>query len=100
MSETRETLNAMAAGLEWTMGELRLPPITGPGYIIRRARYAKGMLAVRAPATASVASLVAGRVMQVEIEARWSDRENAYIASPAKVARFLEIMRSNENAQA
>jgi hypothetical protein len=61
-----------------------------PPYIIGRAKYAKGQMAVRCTAPGPYKDR-AQRLIGDGLNCRWSGRERAYIASPSKVAKFERL---------
>lgn len=69
-----------------------------PEYTIASARYAKGMLAVSCPSTDGYKTRAA-RLCE-HVGGRWSNRESAYIMSPAKVARFQGLHDDGRDASA
>ncbi|MER9615588.1 hypothetical protein [Mesorhizobium sp. M0207] len=66
-------------------------------YSIGRARYAKGMLAVRCPSSTGYKTRAA-RLIGDGLNCRWSGRERAYIASPSKVAKFEKLFAGGWDA--
>ena len=59
-------------------------------YQIGTARYAKGMKIVRITSDGPYKNRAA-RLIGDGLKARWTNREQGYIASPAKVAKFERL---------
>lgn len=59
-------------------------------YSVRPARYAKGMLIVTCDPNGGYKSR-AQRLIGDGLNARWTNREGGYTASPSKVARFERL---------
>ncbi len=68
-----------------------------PVPVITPARYAKGMLAVRCPSPNDFKTRAA-RLIGDHLKARYSNREDAYIASPAKVKKFEALFMAGADA--
>jgi hypothetical protein len=60
-----------------------------PGYTVREARYARGMMLVGAPSVTGFKSRAA-RLLGA-LRCRFTNRERGYIVSPAKLARFERL---------
>jgi hypothetical protein len=60
-------------------------------FTVTKARYAKGMMLVRAPSTDGFIT-TAARTLRDDLNCRFTNREGGYIASPRKVERFRKIM--------
>lgn len=67
----------------------------GLGYTVGAARYAKGMLAVRPCEDGSGWKTLAGLLIS-QLNPRWSNREKAYIVTPAKVRKFAVLVEESK----
>jgi len=65
---------------------------------IRPARYAKGQMAARCPSSDGYKTR-AGRLAE-HLRGRYSNREGAYILSPSKARRLLELFEAGRDASA
>ena len=63
---------------------------------IKKARYAKGMIAVHCESDGSGWKTRAMRLCSA-LNARWSNRERAYIMSPSKAKRLLDLWRADRD---
>ena len=68
-------------------------------FTITKARYAKGMIAVRTPSLDGYKTR-AGRLADSLSSGRWSGREKAYIMAAAKEAKFLRLFAEGWDASA
>lgn len=66
-------------------------------YTHGRARYAKGMVALRVHDSVGGFMGRAARLAQA-LKGRWSGREHAYILSPSKLRRFEELYAAGWDA--
>lgn len=72
---------------------------TVPGaFEVHPARYADGMLAVRPLDSVDGYKGRASRILSDHLKARWSGRERAYIASPAKVRKLVKLHAEGRDA--
>lgn len=62
---------------------------TDVSYSVSKARYAKGMMLVRAPSTDGFKNREARLLTALNF--RWTNRENGYVGSPTKVAKFMKL---------
>lgn len=69
-----------------------------PGFEIRPARCAKGMMAVHCVKDGSGFKTRAMRIIGDHLNARWSGREKAYIASPTKVEKLKALFANGSDA--
>ena len=67
-----------------------------PGYTAKPARYAKGMMALHCESDGSGFKTRAMRIASA-LNARWSNRERAYIISPSKLAKFEAIFAAERD---
>jgi hypothetical protein len=66
-------------------------------YNIAPARYSKGNMAVSTPSPDGFKTRAA-RLIGDHLRGRWTNREHAYIVSPAKVRKFLALYESGADA--
>jgi hypothetical protein len=71
---------------------------TEPGFEIRPARYAKKMIAVHCVSDGSGHKTRAMRLIADHLKARWSGREKAYIATPAKGEKLKALFAAGQDA--
>lgn len=75
--------------------------MTEQPYTITKARYAKGMIAVACPGIECSMGTIksrAGNLASHLAGNRYSNREKAYIMTPTKVSRFLELYKAGYDA--
>lgn len=60
-------------------------------FTIGKARYAKNKVAIRTPSNDNFKTRAA-RLIGDGIGAKWSNREKAYIASPAQAEKFVDLL--------
>lgn len=69
-----------------------------PDYTISEARYSKGMMLVRPTSNGSGYKTRAARLIGDGLNCRYTGRENAYVASPSKVAKFERLYAAGWDA--
>jgi hypothetical protein len=70
---------------------------TATDYTITTARYARNSVAIRPVSNGTGFKTRAHRLCD-HLRARWSNRENAYITSPTKAARFEQLYAEGYDA--
>lgn len=71
--------------------------MTENDFTINKARYAKNMVAISCKSDGSGWKTRAMRLCSA-LNARWSNREKAYIISPTKAKRFLDLYEAGKDA--
>jgi hypothetical protein len=75
--------------------------MTTEPYTIVKARYAKGMVAIACPGIECSMGVIksrAGNLASHLAGNRYSNREKAYIMTPKKAVRFLELYKAGYDA--
>ena len=67
-------------------------PVVHPSYEISKARYAKGMVLVRCKDGKEGLAGDAERLCRA-LRGRYTNRENGYVLSPTKAAKFVEYFK-------
>jgi hypothetical protein len=66
-------------------------------FYVGQARYAKGMMIIRPKAGTGMGGGRVARLCQA-LKARWTNRENGYIMSPAKAEKLAKLVVTGKDA--